>query len=119
LIYYIRNIDICGDAAYHRTICRFNHSELQMEFVPLALLAIAVVGLGSAATVLLARWVPQPVSALAAQHGRFAGLGEPDNAAMPAAPYDVHPAASAGASPGNQVVARVRQEAMNVVRTSN
>jgi hypothetical protein len=119
LIYYIRNIDNCGDAAYHRTICRFNHSELQMEFVPLALLAIAVVGLGSAATVLLAQWIPQPVAALAAQHGRFAGLGEQDSAATPAAPYDVQPAANAGANPGTQVVARVQQEAMNVVRTTN
>jgi hypothetical protein len=115
LIYYIRNIDICGDAAYHRAICRFNHSELQMEFVPLALLAIAVVGLGSAATVLLTRWIPQPVAALAAQHGRFVGLGEPDSVATPAAPYDVRPAGNLG----TQVVAHVQQEAMNVVRTSN
>jgi hypothetical protein len=86
-----------------------------MEFVPLALLAIAVVGLGSAATVLLAQWIPQPVAALAAQHGRFVGLGEPDSVATPAAPYDVRPAGNLG----TQVVAHVQQEAMNVVRTSN
>lgn len=79
-----------------------NHSELQMEFVPLALLAVAVVGLGSAATVLLTRWIPQPVAQLAAQHGRFVGLGE-QGGAVPAAPYRAH----------------VQQEAMNVVRTSN
>jgi hypothetical protein len=88
-----------------------------MECVPLALLAIAVVGLGAAATVLLARWIPQPVAELAAQHGRFAGLGEWDSAA--AAPCGVHPGATAGANPGSQAGARVQQEAMNVVRTSN
>jgi hypothetical protein len=70
-----------------------------MEFVPLALLAVAVVGLGSAATVLLTRWIPQPVAQLAAQHG----LGEQDSGMAAAAPYRAH----------------VQQEAMNVVRTSN
>ena len=77
-----------------------------MEFVPLALLAVGVVGLGSAATVLLTRWIPQPVAQLAAQHGRFVGLGEQEQngAVAPAAvPYRAH----------------VQQEAMNVVRTSN
>ncbi|WNC92394.1 hypothetical protein RI103_29455 [Paraburkholderia sp. FT54] len=73
-----------------------------MEVVPLSLLAVAFVGLGSAATVLLTRWVPQPVAQLAAQHGRFVGLGE-QRVAVAAAPYR----------------ARVQQEAMNVVRTSN
>lgn len=73
-----------------------------MEFVPFALLAVAVVGLGSAATVLLTRWIPQLVAQLAAQHGRFVGLGE-QGVAVPAAPYRAH----------------VQQEAMNVVRTSN
>ncbi|MFM0206016.1 hypothetical protein PQQ96_01285 [Paraburkholderia sediminicola] len=72
-----------------------------MEFVPLALLAIAVVGLGSAATVLLTRWIPQPVAQLAAQHGRFVGLGEQDSGMAAVAPYRAH----------------VQQEAMNVVRT--
>ncbi|HEX7935095.1 MAG TPA: hypothetical protein VF573_18730 [Paraburkholderia sp.] len=72
-----------------------------MDFVSLSLLAAAVIGLGSAATVLLTRWVPQPVAQLAAQHGRFIGLGEQRGVA--AAPYRV----------------RVQQEAMNVVGTSN
>jgi hypothetical protein len=79
-----------------------------MEFVPLALLAVAVVGLGSAATVLLTRWIPLPAAALAAQHGRFAGLGEQESVA---APFGVQ----AGARP----VAHAQQEAMHVVRTSN
>ncbi|MEW6341067.1 MAG: hypothetical protein RXR20_05560 [Paraburkholderia sp.] len=79
-----------------------------MEFVPLALLALAVVGLGSAATVLLTRWIPQPVAALAAQHGRFAGLGEQ-------AGVDTPHGVQAGARP----VAHAQQEAMHVVRTSN
>ncbi|RKE39815.1 hypothetical protein B0G76_6265 [Paraburkholderia sp. BL23I1N1] len=74
-----------------------------MEFVPLALLAAAVVGLGFAATVLLTRWIPQPVAQLAAQHGRFIGLGEQDGGMAAAAPYRK----------------RVQQEAMNVVKTSN
>ncbi|MGF6771630.1 hypothetical protein P3T18_004117 [Paraburkholderia sp. GAS199] len=69
-----------------------------MEFVPLALFAVAFVGLGAAATVLLTRWIPQPVAQLAAQHGRFVGLGEPPVASA-AAPYR----------------ARVPQEGMNVV----
>ncbi|MFM0592680.1 MULTISPECIES: hypothetical protein [Paraburkholderia] len=73
-----------------------------MEFVPLALLAVSVVGLGAAATVLLTRWIPQPVAQLAAQHGRFVGLGEQYGGAV-AAPYRAHG----------------QQEAMNVVRTSN
>ena len=73
-----------------------------MELVPLALLAVATVALGSAATILLTRWIPQPVAQLAAQHGRFIGLGEqPCGAAV--APYRSHG----------------QQEAMNVVRTSN
>ncbi|MCX4144502.1 MULTISPECIES: hypothetical protein [Paraburkholderia] len=78
-----------------------------MEFVPLSLLAVGFVGLGSTATVLLTRWIPQPVAQLAAQHGRFVGLGEQDGrmaAVAPAVvPYRTH----------------VQQEAMNVVRTSN
>jgi hypothetical protein len=72
-----------------------------MDFVSLSLLAAALVGLGSAATVLLARWVPQPVAQLAAQHGRFVGLGEQRQVAV--ARYRV----------------RVQREAMNVVGTSN
>jgi hypothetical protein len=73
-----------------------------MELVPLFLLAAAVVCLGAAATVLLTKWIPQPVAQLAAQHGRFVGLGEQGSPAS-AAPYR----------------ARVQSEAMNVVRTSN
>ena len=86
-----------------------------MDGVSLALLAVAVVGLGSAATVLLTRWIPQPVAALAAQHGRFAGLGEQDRPATPASPLGAH----AGTHAGAHAVAHVQQEAMNVVRTSN
>lgn len=73
-----------------------------MDLLSLALLGVAVVGLGSAATVLLTRWVPQPVAELAAEHGRYVGLGE---AVTPPAtvPYRAH----------------VQPEAMNVVRTSN
>lgn len=71
-----------------------------MEFVSLALLAIAVVGLGAAATVILTNWIALPVAQLAAQHGRFIGLGEPGVAT---APYRAH----------------VQHEAMNVVRTSH
>ncbi|MFL9932291.1 hypothetical protein P0D88_24350 [Paraburkholderia sp. RL18-103-BIB-C] len=73
-----------------------------MEFVSLMMFAIAVVGLGAAATVLLTEWIPQRVAQLASQHGRFIGLGEQLGAAAPA-PYRTH----------------VRAEAMNVVRTSN
>ncbi|CAM2195498.1 hypothetical protein PXJ20_20330 [Paraburkholderia sp. A1RI_3L] len=73
-----------------------------MEFVSLGLFALAVVGLGAAATVLLTRWVPTSVARQAALHGRFADLGDVP-AAVPAASY--RPA--------------VRKEAMNVVGTSN
>uniref|UniRef100_E1TF06 Uncharacterized protein n=1 Tax=Burkholderia sp. (strain CCGE1003) TaxID=640512 RepID=E1TF06_BURSG len=72
-----------------------------MEFVPLSLLAVAIVGLGSAATVFLARSIPQSVAQLAAQHGRFVGLDQQRGAAV--APYRMH----------------VQPEAMNVVGTSN
>jgi hypothetical protein len=102
LIYYIPNIEKCGDAAYDGAIRSLNRPELQMEFLPLALFAMAVVGLGAAATVLLADWIPQPVAQLASQHGRFIGLGEQQVGAE-AASYR----------------ARVQSEAMNVVRTSN
>jgi hypothetical protein len=73
-----------------------------MEFVSLVLFAMAVVGLGAFATVLLTDWIPQPVAQLASQHGRFVGLGEQRGAAAPAS-YRAH----------------VQSEAMNVVRTSN
>jgi hypothetical protein len=70
-----------------------------MDFVSLALFAAAVVGLGSAATVLLTKWIPQPIAEVAAKHGRFAGL----EAAVvrEAVPY------------------RTRVEAMNAVGSSN
>ena len=74
-----------------------------MEFVPLSLLAVGFVALGAAATVLLTRWIPLPAAQLAAQHGRFIGLGEQNGAVAAAVPYRAH----------------VQQEAMNVVRTSN
>ncbi len=72
-----------------------------MDLVSLALFGVAVVALGSAATVLIARWLPASVVEQSAQHGRFVGLGE--------------------APPVRQAAWRpqVRKEAMNVVRTSN
>jgi hypothetical protein len=45
-----------------------------MDFVSLAFFAVAVVGLGSAATVLLTKWIPQHVAELASKHGRYVGL---------------------------------------------
>ncbi|MGF6920992.1 hypothetical protein [Paraburkholderia sp. 40] len=75
-----------------------------MDFVFLALFAVAVVGLGSAATVLLSWWIPQPVVERAAQHGRFAGLGAVDgefSSTATAATYRAH----------------IQQEAISVVRT--
>lgn len=77
-----------------------------MDFLSLALLAIAVVGFGSAATVLLTRWIPQPVAELAAQHGRFAGLGAADGEFRPTTTTAT-------------CRAHIQQEAMSVVRTSN
>jgi hypothetical protein len=82
-----------------------NRPELQMEFVPLALFAVAVVGLGAAATVLLTDWIPHRVAQLASQHGRFMGLGEQPG--------------GAGAGRAVSYRAHVQTEAMNVVRTSN
>ena len=78
-----------------------NCSELHVELVPFALFAVAVMVLGSAATVLLTDWIPEPVAEFASQHGRFCGLGERGKAAS--APSRAH----------------VQAEAMNVVRTSN
>jgi hypothetical protein len=72
-----------------------------VEFVPLVLFAVAVMVLGSAATVLLTDWIPEQVAEFASHHGRFVGLGERGKAAS--APSRAH----------------VRAEAMNVVRTSN
>ncbi len=47
-----------------------------MDFVSLALFSVAVVGLGAAATVMIAKWLPQSVIDQAGQHGRFAELSE-------------------------------------------
>jgi len=72
-----------------------------MEFVSLAVFSVAVIGLGSAATVLLAKWLPASALQRATEHGRFVGLGEKP------------PVTQAAYRP------KVRKEAMNVVRTSN
>ena len=72
-----------------------------MEWVSLALFAVAVVGLGAAATVLLADWIPAAVAEPASRHGRFIGLGEKRREA--GAPCRAH----------------VQAEAINVVRRSN
>jgi hypothetical protein len=73
-----------------------------VDFVPLMLFAIAVVGWGAAATVLLTKWIPQPVAQLASQHGRFLGVAE-QGGDVARASYRAH----------------VQAEAMNVVGTSN
>jgi membrane protein YqaA with SNARE-associated domain len=71
-----------------------------MDLLSLAWVAIAAVGLGAVATYLMATWIPARVASMAAEHGRFVGLGEPEH---PVAPQS-----------------RQRQrEAMNVVRTAN
>jgi hypothetical protein len=77
-----------------------------VEYLSLALLAVAVLGLGSAATILLTQSIPQSVAELAARHGRFAGLGaaaEESSPASPALPHRV----------------RVQSKSINVVGTSN
>jgi hypothetical protein len=75
-----------------------------MDFISLGLLALGFIGLGSAATVLLAKWLPQPVAEAAARSGRFAGLSDPQRQPAAAVPYRAR---------------RVQQEAMNVVGSSN
>ncbi|HTH61884.1 MAG TPA: hypothetical protein VL689_17230 [Paraburkholderia sp.] len=72
-----------------------------MDFVSLAVFSVAVVGLGAAATVMLAKWLPKSALERAAEHGRFVGLGS----AKPVTQAEFRP--------------KVRKEAMNVVRTSN
>ena len=72
-----------------------------MDFVSLAVFSVAVMGLGSAATVLLAKGLPKSALERAAENGRFVGLGEAPPVRQPA----YRP--------------KVRKEAMNVVRTSN
>lgn len=82
-----------------------------MDFVSLALFGAAVVGLGAAATVMIARWLPQSAIEQAAQHGRFVGLGETPR---------VTPARRAkfGANLGPRIRPQVGKEAINVVRTN-
>jgi len=72
-----------------------------MDFVSLAVFTVAVMGLGSAATVMLAKWLPKSALERAAANGRYVGLGEAARVTQPA-----HRP-------------QVRKEAMNVVRTSN
>nr|WP_322062500.1 hypothetical protein [Paraburkholderia sp. J63] len=76
----------------------------KMDLVSLALFGLAVVGLGAAATVMIARWLPQSAIEQAAEHGRYVGLGEAPRA---------KPAMQRRPQVGVQVV----KEAMNVVRT--
>jgi hypothetical protein len=78
-----------------------------MDFVSLALFGAAVVGLGAAATVIIARWLPPSAIEQAAQHGRFVGLGEAPRA-VPARRIQVGP----------RIRPQVGKEAMNVVRTN-
>ncbi|CAM2137997.1 MULTISPECIES: hypothetical protein [Paraburkholderia] len=75
-----------------------------MDLVSLALFATAVVALGAAATVMIAKWLPQSAIEQAAQHGRFVGLGEA-------------PRAQPARSVRPLVRPQVGKEAMNVVRT--
>jgi hypothetical protein len=77
-----------------------------MDFVSLALFGAAVVGLGAAATAMIARWLPQSAIEQAAQHGRFVGLGEaPQAKAARRIPI------------GPRIRPQVGKEAINVVRT--
>lgn len=73
-----------------------------MDVSLLTMLALAAVGLGAGSTYLMAQWLPDSVSALAARHGRFVGLGEAEHATAPAAPHG----------------RRTQGEALNVVRTA-
>jgi hypothetical protein len=71
-----------------------------MDILSLAWVAGAAVAVGAFATYRVAKWMPASVASMAAEHGRFAGLGEVDR-----------PVASKN---------RQRQrEALNVVRTAN
>ncbi|WP_213301077.1 hypothetical protein [Paraburkholderia sacchari] len=77
-----------------------------MDFISLSVFGLAVVSLGAAATVMIAKWLPQAAIEQAVEHGRYVGLG-----VAPRAKLDLQ----AGRRPlvGVQVV----KEAMNVVRT--
>jgi hypothetical protein len=82
-----------------------------MDFVSLAIFGVAVVGLGAAATAMIAKWLPQTAIEQAAQHGRFVGLGE--------APRTMKARrAKLGAQFGPRLRPQVRKEAINVVRTN-
>ncbi|HEY1610133.1 MAG TPA: hypothetical protein VGG24_12770 [Paraburkholderia sp.] len=72
-----------------------------MDFVSLAIFSVAVVGLGSAATVLLAKGLPKSALEHARTGGRFVGLGQAAPVTQPVYP------------------AKVRKEAMNGVGISN
>lgn len=72
-----------------------------MDFVSLAVFSAAVIGLGSAATVLLAKWLPKSALDTARTNGRFIGLGE------------ATPVTQSAYAP------KVRKEAMNGVGISN
>lgn len=71
-----------------------------MDLPSLAWIAVAAVGVGAAATFLISKWIPESVGKLAAEHGRFVGLGEAGRAVAPHSRQRQH-------------------EAMNVVRTAN
>ena len=73
-----------------------------MDVSSLVMLACAAVGFGAGLTYLRALWLPDSVGALAARHGRFAGLGEAECVAAPAGPHG----------------RRTQGEALNVVRTA-
>lgn len=77
-----------------------------MDFISLSVFGLAVVGLGSAATVMIAKWLPQSAIEQAAEHGRYVGLG-----VAPRAKLDLH------AERRPRVGVQVVKEAMNVVRT--
>lgn len=77
-----------------------------MEFVSLAIFAVAVVGLGSAATILLAQSISPQLADLAAKHGRFVGLRTADEGTSPASPASRYPL-------------RVQRKSIDVVGSSN
>lgn len=74
-----------------------------MDLPSLALLAVVALGIGGAATYLMAQWLDVTVANLAAEHGRFVGLGEVERFRMPSAPLG----------------RRTQHEALNVIRTAN
>lgn len=74
-----------------------------MDISSLIVQALAGLGLGAAATYLMSQSLPGSIIDLAAQHGRFVGLGEVGQAGTPAAPHG----------------RRTQREAMNVVRTAH